>query len=100
MKKAIGTAVYNPTTNELYNLTINHNDINITLINHEHLPKTNPYKFTTFKALYQTVLLIAKNNGFLFKTFNAFGTTFYNIQWIESEKPLSINIYPYKQTED
>lgn len=99
MKKASAICIYDPGTNQIYNLTINHNMNCIPLIQYKASEKINPYKYNNFNEVYETVLTIARNNGYYYSNYNEFGLTWYDIQWIDINNPTSINKYGYRRNE-
>ena len=97
MKKASATVIYDSVSNQIYNLTINHNGEYINLIHYDLNKSPQPYKYETFQGLYETILNFARNNGYYYGRYQAFGSTWYDIQWIDLNNPTIISKYGYKE---
>lgn len=81
MKKASAIVLYDAKSNQIYNLTINHNGNIIPLINYSE-SKVTPYKYKTFNEMYKCVLNFAKNNNFYYediKNLVLFGLMFHGL---------------------
>lgn len=111
MRKASATVIYKAeprmlpdntsiTIYNIYNLTINYKNNNITLIQYNaDTNKTTPapYDYNNFYGMYETVLNIAKNNGFYFGSYEEFGLDWFDVQWISTEDPWNIRKYGYNK---
>lgn len=99
MKKASAIVVYNPVSNQIYNLTINHKGNLINMIHYELNGRIQPYKYGSFKEVYETVLSFAKNNGFYYGKYEQFGMEWFDIAWIDISNPAIVNKYGYRRNE-
>ena len=95
MKKASATIIYNGETKQIVYAAINYKGTLIPFINYDKETQL-AYKHNSFAQMYEAILNIAKHNGFYFDSYKQFGTTWYNIQWIDCTNPSRIDKYGYK----
>jgi len=88
MKKASATVVYSSEQKKVFNVSIVQDGKIIPLNN------ANP-EYTTINSIICLVLMLAKNNGFYISSYNDFGVTWYNIQFVDIDNPSSINKFGY-----
>lgn len=86
MKKCIATVVYKDTT--LKSIIVNHNGNLIKL-------SVTDTPYATFNVMYKAILSILKANSYYVSCFDDFHAKFYNIQFIDMNKPTDINKYGY-----
>lgn len=56
-----------------------------------------PHQYQSFQHLYGSVLNILKENSMAVHHWDAFGSRFYDIQWINTEKPAVIETFGYRK---
>ena len=78
MKKASGIVVFDSLKDCIISFSVNYKGSLIKL------PCNPDCNFATFKAMYQAILTIAKNNGFYFGCVNEVGAKFYDIAFIDT----------------
>ncbi len=99
MKKASAIVLYDAKSNQIYNLTINHNGNIIPLINYSE-SKVTPYKYKTFNEMYKCVLNFAKNNNFYYGRYKEFGSIWFDVSWIDINNPTKIQKFAFKEGEN
>ena len=98
MKKA-KCAIATYRDNYVYNLTIvNCKGEYINLITYDPVDVAHPYKDRTFRQMLQSILNMAKSNGYDIEHHYCFGCDFYNISLINLDDPKGIieNSFPVK----
>lgn len=58
---------------------------------------THPYVYDTFQGVYKSVMNILKANSMAVRYWDAFGSRFYDIQWINTSNPAHIETHGYKE---
>lgn len=90
MKKVSVTCVYK--NNTIYNLTVNHKGDLTSLLIHKHLgPEQSPHP--TFRDMYKYILAFLKANNMYCGYQEAFGSRWYDIQFINVDDPCIIDKY-------
>lgn len=95
MKKVVCTVIYRKNTNQIYNITVNHQGSITPLVRYSETDNPSPYKYQSFKAMFDSVLAILKNNNMCVGKYERFSAIWYDIQWIDLENPYTINKYAY-----
>lgn len=88
MRKATAIVIYKGTT--LYNLTIEHKGARITLLSCDNDLQREIYTFSTFSQLYYKVLGLCKGNNFKIDSYLQFGKNWYDISFIDLDKPYKV----------
>ena len=89
-------AIYDSTTNQLYNVTVITKDAErVTLLQYFKGSGAQPYRHRTFQDVYSTVLSLLYQNGFKVKSWQDFGKDWYNIQWIDLYSPTTVGRFSY-----
>ena len=86
--KALATVIYKDNT--IYNLTVNHKGVLITLVAYDEINVKHPYEKRTFQTMYKSVLNILKNNNFYCDYYEQLGLRWYDIQFINLDNPVNI----------
>ena len=94
MKKVTATVIYK--NNQICNLTVNHCGILVCLALHDETSVNDSNEKKTFQSLYKTVLKILKNNNYYCSYYEELGLRWYDIQFINLEKPVEIEKFGIK----
>lgn len=90
MKKVTATVLIKD--NEVINLIVNDNNGNLNSL------KLSNTHFNNVCELYNSILIILKNNGYYTHVYKEFGEAWYNIQVIDLNNPLITSIYGIDET--
>jgi hypothetical protein len=93
MKTVSAICIYKD--NKIYNLTVNHNGNNTTLIHYD-IENDKPYIHKNFKELHDDVLSVLKSNNFRCNKINEFEAELYDISFIDLNLPTTISKMYYK----
>lgn len=90
MKNANVATVIFQTSKEykVYSLCVNTQDSLIKLV-----PTSEPKTYGSLNGMYEAVIRILNANHYTVHKWNEFGTTFYNIQFIDLDNPTQVNRY-------
>lgn len=97
MRKASALCFYKESTNQIYRLDVKSPRMPeyVTLIRYGFHDAVQPYCYKTFWELYDSVLRICKENGFLVYRTECFGSWLYDIRFVNIENPNAIEINTY-----
>lgn len=92
MKQVVATCIYQ--NNMIYTLAVQYKDRSVTLVSYESSltdGRSKPYQYKCFNDMYKSILSILKQNGYYTKSFTAFNSVFYNINFITLNNPAHIS---------
>lgn len=101
MKHCSAFVLYNSKTNQLYRIraTRKHdNSFSFDLLNYKIRTNPSPYKYGSIQSMLKAVLSLLKENNLVPYSYEAFGTTWYDISFIDIET-LDIERYGLRKEE-
>lgn len=91
MKQVVATCIYKD--NMIFQLVVQYKERSVTLVSYDEESRLKPYRYEYFDNMYKDVLSILRQNGYYTKSFSAFNRVFYNINFIDLDRPTKISRY-------